>query len=115
MVSDMDRALRFYEGVLGFQCTFRAENYAFVCWGSIAMRLLEADPDCDLSDERRQQSCYVDVNGIDSLYEKLKPKLDELPKGRVRAPFNQEYGQREFHVIDEDALLIFFGEQIQSV
>ena len=44
----------------------------------------------------------------------MKLRLDPLPKGRVRAPFNQDYGQREFHVIDEDCTLIFFGEAIDQ-
>jgi hypothetical protein len=35
-----------------------------------------------------------------------------LPDGRVRAPFDQPYGQREFHVLDEDGTLVFFGEAI---
>lgn len=76
------------------------------------MRLLGAPPGTDLSDPRRQQACYIDVVGLDELYATLKPALDELPPGRVRAPFDQDYGMREFHVIDEDALLIFFGEPI---
>ncbi len=28
----------------------------------------------------------------------------------VRAPFDTDYGQREFHVIDPDVLLLSFGE-----
>lgn len=67
----------------------------------------------DTHDPKHQQSCYIDVLGLDALYEELKPNLDKLPSGRVRAPFDQSYGQREFHVIDEDALLVFFGEPIE--
>ena len=36
-----------------------------------------------------------------------------LPDGRVRPPFDQPYLQREFHVIDEDGTLVFFGEDIR--
>ncbi len=109
-VSDLSRALEFYEHVLGFACTFQAERYAFIRRDSAAMRLVEVDPDIDLHEEARQQSCYIDVQDIDDLYAELKPRLDRLPSGRVRAPFDQDYGQREFHVIDLDATLIFFGE-----
>jgi len=112
MVRDLDKSIAFFTGTLGFNLGFKADNYAFLKREQVAFRLLEAEPDCDLSDPARQQSCYVDVDGIDALYAELKPRLDLLPKGRVRAPFNQDYGQREFHVIDEDALLIFFGEAI---
>ena len=60
-----------------------------------------------------EQSFYIDVDGIDDLYAELAPGLADLPQGRVRAPFDQPYLQREFHVIDEDGTLIFFGEDIR--
>jgi hypothetical protein len=78
-----------------------------------AIRLIEVWPEIDLHDERRQNSCYIDVDGLEDLYADLKPGLDRLPEGRVRAHFDQDYGQREFHVIDEDACLIFFGEPVK--
>ncbi|NNE87025.1 MAG: hypothetical protein HKN27_03020 [Silicimonas sp.] len=45
---------------------------------------------------------YLDVKDIDTLCETLKPVLAKLPVVCVRAPFNQDYGQRKFRVIDED-------------
>ncbi|MEM0898959.1 MAG: VOC family protein [Pseudomonadota bacterium] len=112
LVSNLEKALAFYEGVLEFECTFRADNYAFIRWEKAAIRLFEVGCDIDLQDEKRQQSLYIDVDGLDALYERLEAMLSMLPSGRVRAPFNQDYGQREFHVVDEDALLIFFGEAL---
>lgn len=111
-VTSLAKSCGFFENVLGFQTTFHADNYAFLRRDSVAIRLLEVDAGIDLHQPERQQSCYIDVVGIDALYAELEPKLSKLPKGRVRAPFDQDYGQREFHVIDEDALLIFFGEAI---
>ena len=46
------------------------------------------------------------------VYETMQPELANLPEGRVRAPFDQAYGHREFHVADEDCTLILFGEAI---
>ncbi|MGE4185814.1 MAG: hypothetical protein AB7E81_12590, partial [Hyphomicrobiaceae bacterium] len=57
---------------------------------------------------------YIDVDDVDALYAELAPQLAALPAGRVRAPFDQPYGQRELHVIDEDCSLIFFGQRIAS-
>jgi uncharacterized protein YfaP (DUF2135 family) len=54
------------------------------------------------------------VTEIDALYETMKPALDLLPKARVRVPFDQPYGQREFHVIDEDGAMAMFGQAIVS-
>ena len=108
--ADLDRAIGFYETYLEFECTFKADNYAFLRSEAVAIRLLELD--CDLSIPEREQMIYIDVNGVDALYEKFRKKLETLPPGRQRAPFNQDYGQREFHVKDEDCTLILFGEAI---
>ena len=53
----------------------------------------------------------IRVRGLDALYAALKSKLDSLPEGRVRPPFDQPYGVREFHVKDPDGCLLFFAER----
>jgi catechol 2,3-dioxygenase-like lactoylglutathione lyase family enzyme len=113
-VASLDKAVDFYTGYLNFECTFKADNYAFLRHDQIAIRIVEVDDNVDLSDPNRQNSFYIDVTDIDALYAMLEPKLSTLPKRRVRAPFNQEYGQREFHITDEDCTLIFFGEGIKQ-
>lgn len=110
--TSLDRQIDFYEGVLRFELRFRADNYAFLKRDDVAVRLIEIDKTIDLSRPERENSFYIDVNDIDALYRSLETKLMNLPEGRVRAPFDQSYGQREFHVIDEDCTLIFFGEAI---
>jgi catechol 2,3-dioxygenase-like lactoylglutathione lyase family enzyme len=112
-VASLDKAVDFYTGHLNFECTFKADNYAFLRHDQIAIRIVEVDDNVDLSDPNRQNSFYIDVTDIDALYAMLEPKLSTLPKERVKAPFNQDYGQREFHIIDEDCTLIFFGEAIK--
>ncbi|MEN0086849.1 MAG: hypothetical protein AAF737_00255 [Pseudomonadota bacterium] len=86
--------------------------YAFLRRDSAAIRLLQASSDLDLSSPDRENSCYIDVDDVDALYAELKGSLDSLPKGRVRPPFDQDYGQREFHMHDEDCTLLFFGTAI---
>lgn len=104
----------FYRDVLGFTLGFEADNYAFLRRDDVAVRLVEVSAGVDLKDPVREGSFYIDVQGIDALYADMKPMLDRLPAGRVRAPFNQDYGQREFHVADDDCTLVFFGEGINS-
>jgi len=111
-VANLDSSVEFFTETLGFEAVFRMEGYAYLKRDQVAIRLLKAA--FDTQDPARQQSCYIDVEELDALYAELKSKLDQLPEGRVRAPFNQDYGQREFHVTDEDCLLIFFGEAIDS-
>ncbi len=110
--TDLGSQIAFYSNVLGFDVGFRADNYAFLRRDDVALRLVEVDPDVDLHHPERQGSFYIDVRDIDALYAELEPELRSLPKDRVRAPFDQHYGQREFHVLDEDCTLIFFGEAV---
>lgn len=113
LCSSLQKQIDFYCNRLGFSCGFRQDNYAFLSLGSVAIRLLECPPRKDGSPLGDEHSFYIDVEGIDDLYAELAPGLSDLPQGRVRAPFNQPYLQREFHVIDEDGTLIFFGEDIR--
>lgn len=98
--------------MLGFEVGFHADNYAFLRRDDVAVRLVGVDADVDLAHPERQQSFYIDVHGIDALYAELAVDIATLPSGRVTAPFNQDYGQREFHVMDEDCTLVFFGEAV---
>ncbi|MGV6803757.1 MAG: bleomycin resistance protein [Ruegeria sp.] len=112
LCSSLRNQIDFYSDCLGFSCTFAQDNYAFLTLGPVAIRLLECPPRADGHPLGENQSFYIDVQDIDDLYDSLRPKLKDLPKARVRAPFDQPYGQREFHVLDEDGTLVFFGESI---
>jgi len=116
-VSNVASGVRFFRDYLGFDAPYlndaeAAGEYAYLRRGNALIRLVQAGPDMDMkNDPKRQMSCYIDVTGIDALFAAHKDKLNTLPSGHLRAPFDQPYGQREFHVIYE-ALLIFFGEPI---
>ncbi len=115
MVSDLDRGIAFYTDILGFRAgSIMPGLYGFLRRDSVAIRLLQTSPDTDLSDERQERLVYIDVDDVDALYADLAPKLSQLPQGRVRPPFNQDYGQREFHVSDEDCTLFLFGQEIDT-
>ena len=109
-VSDLGRALDFYTTSLGFTVQASDEGYAYIVRDDVALRLLKATDESPIG----QQACYICVENLDRLFEQMKPTLEQLPEGRVKAPFDQPYGQREFHVTDEDSLLIFFGEPVGS-
>ncbi|WP_425039585.1 VOC family protein [Primorskyibacter sp. S187A] len=112
LCADLDRAIGFYEGILGFTLGFRQDNYAFLRRDQAALRLIMVDDDTDLTAPDRENSIYIDVEDLDAVFAEMKPRLDKLKSDRVRAPFNQAYGQREFHIYDEDCTLVFFGEAI---
>lgn len=109
----LEAQVAFYRDILGFAVGYRADDYAYLHRDDVAIRLIEVDANVDLKRTERESSFYIDVDDIDALYDSLKPQLAGLPEGRVRAPFDQDYGQREFHVADEDCTLIFFGEPVR--
>lgn len=111
--TSLEKQVAFYRDVLGFEVGYLTEGiYAFLRRDDAAVRLLQVSEDVDLKLPERQNSFYIDVKDIDALWAEMQPRLSALPEGRVRAPFNQDYGQREFHVADEDCTLIFFGEGV---
>ncbi len=114
LCSSLENQIAFYTRKLGFTLGFQADNYAFLQRDAAAIRLIGELEGVDLSVPERENSFYVDVEDIDALYAELEPELSQLAPGRVRPPFNQDYGQREFHVADEDCTLVFFGEPING-
>ncbi|MEM9010459.1 MAG: VOC family protein [Pseudomonadota bacterium] len=111
-VQDEGVTLAFYRDVLGFEVRVHApENrYALVARDEAAVALLGGADAAALRATASNISAYIWVADLDALWAELEPALAALPKGRVRAPFVQGYGMREFHVKDPDGFLIFFGE-----
>ena len=111
-VSDVRDTVDFYVDVLGFTERFVSgdQTFAIVLHGDAAVHFVKAGGAEALRATANHIAIYLWVKHVDALYETLKPKLDGLPKGRVRAPFTQDYGMREFHVKDPDGCLLLFGE-----
>ncbi len=115
-VRDVEASVDFYADTLGFERRFVSDDksFAIVVHGDAALHFLRADDDASLNATANHISVYLWVKGVDDLYEAYRPKLDALDEGRVRAPFTQPYGMREFHVKDPDGCLLFFGENVSS-
>lgn len=111
-VRDLDASLAFYSGVLGFGTAInnRAHAFAMVRRGG-AMLGLQGGADAGaLRATRENIAAQVWVAGLDAYWDEIRSGLAGLPPGRVRAPFRQPYGVREFHVKDPDGFLMLFGE-----
>ncbi|MEO0391497.1 MAG: VOC family protein, partial [Pseudomonadota bacterium] len=80
--TSLQTQINFYQGVLGFEIGFQAENYAFLRRDAVAIRLVEVWRDVELSKPDRAGSFYIDVRGLDALYDALKDGLNSLPAGR---------------------------------
>ena len=108
-VRDVRATVQFYKDVLGFEDRFVADDgkFGIVVHGDAAVHFVPGD-ETALKATANNISIYLWVKFVDQLYAELKPQLDALPEGRVRPPFHQDYGMREFHVKDPDGCLLFF-------
>ena len=111
-VDDLDRAVAFFTGILGFQIGLRFRDYAYVHRETAGVRILAQQGEDGAPPGNRRFAYYVDVRDVDGLYSELKPKLDTLPQRDVYGPVDQSYGQRELMVLAPDGNLIVFGQAI---
>jgi catechol 2,3-dioxygenase-like lactoylglutathione lyase family enzyme len=111
-VTDLEKAIAFFTDILGFEVTFRLEDYAFLRRETVGIRIVESHGQDGAPPGNRRFAYYVDVRDVDALYRELKPKLDTLPKRDVHGPADKEYGQRELLVLAPDGNLIAFGQAI---
>jgi len=112
-VQDIEKALTFFNDILGFETQLRMANYAYLQRETVGFRLLEEKGADGAPPGNRRFAYYIDVRDVDQLYAELKPKLDTLPARDVYGPVNQPYGQRELLVLAPDGNLIAFGQAIK--
>ena len=111
-VPDLDRALKFFNDILGFRTVLRFSDYAYIHRETAGIRLLVNKGPDGAPPGNRRFAYYVDVRDVDKLYAELKPMLDTLPKGDVHGPADKPYGQRELLVLAPDGNLIAFGHAL---
>lgn len=114
-VRDIEDSLAFYEGRLGFRRLYVAsdKSSAEVARDGAQIMLVACDDAETLAVTATNMSVYVRVRDMAGLWADLAPRLSDLPSARLRPPFEQSYGMREFHVKDPDGFLLFFGEPLQ--
>ena len=113
-VEDLEKALTFFNDILGFETQFRARDYAYIHRETAGIRILEQKGAAAAPPGTRRFAYYIDVRDIDQLNAELKPKLATLPTRDVYGPVNQPYGQRELLVLAPDGNLIVFGQAIET-
>lgn len=111
-VPDIEQALAFFTGILGFETLYRQGDYAYVEREGAGIRLLQNRGDDGAPPGNRRFAYYIDVRDVDALYAELKPRLDTLPARDVHGPANKPYGQRELLVLAPDGNLLAFGQAI---
>lgn len=111
-VDNLERALTFFNDILGFKTLFWRADYAYVHRETAGFRIWEQTGADAPPPGTRRFAYYIDVRDVDGLYAELKPRLDTLPKGDVHGPMDKSYGQRELLVLAPDGNLIAFGQAI---
>ena len=112
LVPDLEAALDFMTGILGFSVDFRLPDYAYVSREGAGLRMMQAGPGNPFHPGTRRFAYYFDCHDVDALYGQLKPQLDRLPAGDVHGPADKPYRQRELLVLAPDGNLIAFGQAI---
>jgi len=102
-VLDLDKALPFYTGSLGFSTRFEYPGYAGVVRDGVEIHLSQ----CEDPALPKATSCKVEVSGIHALHGACERKGIVHPKGALT---EQPWGQREFAVLDPDGNEIVFTE-----
>ncbi len=108
-VADMDRSIRFYAEVLGFDPGMQSAAYSIVTRDGASLHLTLAHDESVLQVTRGHMSVYLEVRAIEPLWSHVSGFKDRY---KIRDLFEREYGMREFHIIDPDGCLIFVGQPI---
>lgn len=111
-VSNLADSLAFYTHTLGFthEVGSVAYGYVLVRRGALMIAMVNAADEQALKAARTNISAQMWVEDLDALWAEIAPHLEGLPEGRVRAPFDQSYGTREFHIKDPDGFLMLFTQ-----
>ncbi len=107
-VSDLPKAILFYEKVLGFQCTFT--NGDPICFAIVERGGIELSLNCErLGGVAGKNGCYIKLSaGIETLHAEYQKS--GVP---IAHPLKvEEYGMKEFMIKDPEGNTINFGEAV---
>ena len=111
-VRNLTTSLAFYTDVMGFihEVGTPAYGYTLVRRGALMVAMVTAADDGALHATANNISAQFWVDDLDAYWSEIAARLDDLPEDRVRAPFDQSYGTREFHIKDPDGFLMLFTQ-----
>ena len=106
-VANMDETLAFYHDVLGFSAGMKSAEYAIIARDGQTIHFMKAASDEVLRCVRGHTEIYLEVSGIDSLWEHVRTFKQ---RHHIRDLFDRDYGMTEFHISDPNGCLVFVGE-----
>jgi catechol 2,3-dioxygenase-like lactoylglutathione lyase family enzyme len=101
----LSRTILFYENKLGFRAVYQqGDNFAVLQKDEVTLHFWL----CDMPSVVENSGCYIEVTGINALYNDLQAKNIIHPHGRLE---QKPWGIKQFAILDEDGNLITFGER----
>ena len=105
-VADMEESLAFYQEILGFKTVLKSPDYSIIERDGQTIHFQKALSEEVMNCVRGHAEIYVEVSGINSLWEHVKTFKNRY---RIRDLFAREYGMVEFHISDPNDCLVFVG------
>ncbi len=94
----------FFTNLLDFKVRRDDKTYVILYKDNSTLHILRAGSDIG------EMEFYFEVDDIEKVWNNMKDKLDEI---KFKAPFDQEYGMREVHlIIPATKTLMFIGQAI---
>ena len=104
--NNMKESISFMVEAFGFESNNHSDVYSELISNNHILGIIQAHG------EPNQQSIYLRVNDVDTLWSKIKSKFEKV---KHKAPFEQEYGMKEIHVVIPGTnTLLFIGSPIKS-
>jgi len=101
---NIDETVSFFINLLDFKVRRDDKTYVILYKDNSTVHILRAGSDIG------EMEFYFEVDDIEKVWDNMKGKLDAI---KFKAPFDQEYGMREVHIIiPETKTLMFIGQAI---
>jgi catechol 2,3-dioxygenase-like lactoylglutathione lyase family enzyme len=111
-VADMDQSIAFYQTVLGFTAMLKTPEYSIIERDGQTIHFQLAASEEVLKCVRDHTEIYIEVSGIQALWEHVKTFKDRY---HIRDLFDREYGMTEFHISDPNSCLVFVAERTDQM
>jgi hypothetical protein len=103
---DIEKTASFFRDLFYFSEVRAEKNYIILSKDNLNIQILNAGKDIG------EMEFYLEVEGLDDLWQEMKDKLSGI---KIKAPFDREYGMREFHIIvPHTKTLLFVGQVIKN-
>ena len=99
---NIEETVSFFTNLLDFKVRRDEKTHVILYKDDSTVHILRAGSDIS------EMEFYFEVNDIEEVWNNIKDKLDGI---KFKAPFDQEYGMREIHIIiPETKTLMFIGQ-----